>query len=350
MDLFGINGKKLTHTQIMENQLITKSVPTKADAVKSARPNPSNANGVFLSHKDAEEYRSYRRRKRLNEISACISATESSLMHGEDLQKVCERAVRLRQTAVKIPASKLTQAAYYLAGSKVMLDCVVGGTGETLSKVKAYEAKLAIKRKAREITAVVTPSFLDACRYGEIKKELRRIVRVIGKAKLKVRVDCVAYNASLSRVARVACEVGASFFSVPYFAGCERLRLELTGGCKLEVSGVENIDDFKRLSQIGVGRIVTDKAWELYTELLKEADEETRALFAEQKSVAEEGKQSNPQQSKAEKGNESTPVKVEAENQTEERRLALPTVCPSYPPSSETDYRCQLVGTELKFL
>ena len=57
MDLFGINGKKLTHTQIMENQLIINSVPTKADTAKSAvRPNQSN--GVFLSHKDAEEYRS----------------------------------------------------------------------------------------------------------------------------------------------------------------------------------------------------------------------------------------------------------------------------------------------------
>ena len=172
-----------------------------------------------------------------------------------------------------------------------------------------------------------------------------------------MRVDCVAYNASLSRVARVACEVGASFFSVPYFAGCERLRLELTGGCKLEVSGVENIDDFKRLSQIGVGRIVTDKAWEMYTELLKEADDETRALFDQQKTVDNAQTPSeNSQPSKAEKvekvvkENETAPVKADTQTETDKGRLALPTVCPSYPPSSETDYRCQLVGTELKFL
>ena len=360
MDLFGINGKKLSHTQIMENNLIAKSVPTKANAAKPAfKQEEKRADGVFLAQKDAEEYRAYRRRKRLGEISAAISATESSLIDGQDVQKVCERAVRLRQTAVKIPASKLTQAAYYLAGSKVALDCVVGGNGETLPKVKAYEAKLAVKRKAREITAVVTPSFLDACRYGEIKKELRRIARAIGKAKLKVRVDCVSYNASLSRVARVACEVGASFFSVPYFAGCERLRLDLTGGCKLEVSNVESVEEFKRLSEIGVGRIVTDKAWEIYTELLKEADEETRALFIEQKEVEKTKQPPTPNPQEKSKKEESTPPPQEPKKQEEPKRdeqgdgdrgLRLPAVCPQYPTPSETDYRCQLVGTELKFL
>lgn len=327
----------------MERNNNDKNVPTKANALLKAATE-KRADGVYISQKDAEEYRVYKRRKKLGEISAAISATESSLLDGEDVQKVCERAVRLRQTAVKIPASKLTQAAYYLAGSKVALDCVVGGDGETLSKVKAYEARLAVRKKAREITAVVTPSFLAACRYGEIKKELRRIARAIGKAKLKVRVDCVSYNASLSRVARVACEVGATYFSVPYFAGCERLRLDLTGGCKLEVSGVETTEEFKKLTEIGVGRIVTDKAWEIYSQLLKEADEETRTLFAEKPAE-------RPVEKPVEKPEE-TPVEKEKTPPIEQKNAVLPALCPPplLPTSSETDYRCRLEGTELKFL
>ena len=62
--------------------------------------------GVFLSNQDAEEYRIYKRRKKLNEISALISATEGSVIDGEDVQRICERAVRLKQSAVKLPLSK----------------------------------------------------------------------------------------------------------------------------------------------------------------------------------------------------------------------------------------------------
>ena len=324
----------------MEQKMENKAISTK-DGAAAGTP----VRGVFLSPKDAEEYRLYRRQKKLGEIAAAISVSESPLLGNEDIQRVCERAARLKQAAVKLPLSKMTQAAYYLAGSRVGLDCVIGGTGETLAKVKAYEARQAVKRKAREITVPVTPSLMDGCRYGEIKKELRRVSRAAKKANLKVRVENVLSATALSRVARLACEVGAKYFSVPYFKGCERLKLDLTNGCKLEVSGVEKTEDFKRLIEAGVGRIVTDRAWEIYTEWSKEADEETLSLFTQ------------PEQKE-------TPKSLPAPVQTaEEKTPALPAPSISggdTPPrvsggsfaskgGSETEYRCRLEGKELKF-
>ncbi|MBP3433676.1 MAG: hypothetical protein J6K50_00245, partial [Clostridia bacterium] len=119
----------------------------------------------------------------------------------------------------------------------------------------------------------------------------------------------------------------------------------LTSSSKLEVSGVEKTEDFKRLIEAGVGRIVTDRAWEIYTEWSKEADEETLSLFTQ------------PEQKE-------TPKSLPAPVQTaEEKTPALPAPSISggdTPPrvsggsfaskgGSETEYRCRLEGKELKF-
>lgn len=291
--------------------------------------------GVTLSAKDAEEYRAYLRRKKQQEITSAISSSAGTMMQGEDVQRVCERAVRLKQIAVKLPLSKINQAVYYLAGSKVKIDCAVGASGETLACVKAYEARQAVKRKASEITFCVTPSLIDSCRYSEIRKEMRRMKRAVGKAMLKVRVENTQVSTPVCRVARLACEVGANYFSVPYFKGCERFRMDLTGGCKLEVTGVEDTEEFKRLKEAGVARIVTDHAWEIYTQWTKQADAELSETFAE--------KQSPPKQP----AEEILPPPTNDETLPPPQREISSLTTGKDP---ETEYCCRLEGTQLKFM
>lgn len=243
--------------------------------------------GVYLTQAEAEEYRVYRRRQTVNSITAAIASSVATVLEKEDVQRACERAVRLKQAAVKTPLSKLGQTVYYLSGSAVKADCVIGGTGETLSKVKAYEAKLARRHGAQEITLVVTPSFVEYGRYGEVERELKRVKRAVGKLPLKVRVDNVGATGALTRVARIACVAGARCFSVPYFTGCEKLRQDMSGGCQLEVSGVETLGDYQHLRAAGVLKIVTSHAWEIYTEWVRvtnlEEDRQAEQKKTEQK-------------------------------------------------------------------
>ncbi len=197
MPEIGINAFPLSHNLAMEQQKTeNKTISTKeeknANAEKQNGVSTSAAkavSGVFLTHADAEEYRTYKKRKKLNEVTAAIARSEGTLMGGEDVQRACERAIRLRQAAVKLPLSKLSQAATYLARSGVKLDCVVGGTGETLVKVKAFEAREAVRRNAKEVTLVLTHSHLDCCRYGEIRREIRKVRRAAKRADLKVSVQ-----------------------------------------------------------------------------------------------------------------------------------------------------------------
>lgn len=296
--------------------------------------------GVVLSLKDAEEYRLYIRRKKQTEITSAISASAGTMMQGEDVQRVCERAARLKQIAVKLPLSKINQAVYYLAGSKVKIDCAVGVGAETLAKVKAFEARQAVKRKAGEITLYLTPSLIDGCRYGEIRKEIRKVKRAVGKAALKVRVEHTQVSTPLCRVARIACEEGAKYFSVPYFTGCERFRMDLTGGCGLEVTGVESMEDFRRLKDAGVGRIVTDHAWEIYSQWQKEAEAEVLETFARQVPPNE------PEIEETETEQEILPP-PDSQGESVPQPQELSSLATKDP---ETEYCCRLVGTELKFM
>ena len=131
---------------------------------------------------------------------------------------------------------------------------------------------------AKELTVAVTPSWLDGCRYAEIKKELRRFMRIAKGTAVKVWVDNRYPYATISRVGRIAAEVGAKYFSIPYFNGCERLRYDLFDGCRLEVVGVDTLPDFKKMIGAGVGRIVTAHGFEMYMEWMKELEETEKPL------------------------------------------------------------------------
>ncbi len=296
----------------MEQQTIEKQVSTTDE----------NGNEVRISRREAEEYRAYKRKQLQADIVAALSLSESTISQGDDVQRVCERAIRLRQAAVKTPLTKLALASRYLMGSRVRLDCVVGGTGETLTKVKTLETRLAVKNKAAEITLLIAPSLVDGCRYGEIRREIKRVKRAAGKVPLKVRVEQTSSLSVLSRIARIACESGAKYLSVPYFAACEGLRTSLGRGCALEVSNVQTTEAFQRLTKAGVARLVTDRGWEIYAEWLKQGYEQIEPPVS---ATSEEKREITTQDKQAD-----TP----------------PCECVK---NSETDYRCKVVGTKLTF-
>ena len=284
---------------------------------------------VTLTHNEAEEYCAYKRQKKISEIMAAMRRTESELFIGESAVKLCEQAIRLRQAAVKVLPSDLIARGETLLKSGVKLDCVLGGNGETMASVKAFEAKKALRAGASELTLVLTPSLILNCRYGELRKEIRRVRRAAKKAVLKVRLERTYPQASLERLARICAEQGAQYFSLPYFTGCERLQAELTGGCLLEISEIETLAVFKEMTGVGVGRMLVKRAWELYAEWLKEVEKITVA-----------------------KETLSASTKPE---ETDEEKRELPSRLPVLPMKApvnptQTNSRSRLEGSDLKFL
>ncbi len=227
---------------------------------------------VRISQREAEEYRAYKKQRKIAEIMGALSRSETPISVKDDIKKLTLRASRFRQAAVKVDPIAFPQVKSELFKSKVSLDYIVGGNGEVNAKAKAYEAKLARRAGAKELTLVLSPSAIFTCRYGEIRKEILRVKRAAKGVKLKVFMDQKYPYPMLARIARLCSELGVAYFCVPYFAGCEKLRYDLFKPCALEVSEVETLADFQKMAGAGVERIVTSRVLEIYTEWIKEAE------------------------------------------------------------------------------
>lgn len=230
---------------------------------------------VMLTQKEAEEYCAYKRQKKISEIMAALRRTESELTANDSAVRLGEQALRLRQAAVKMTPSELISRGMVIRKNGVKVDCIVGGNGETFPCVKVYEAKKALKEGAKEITLILTPSLIVNGRYTELRKEIKLIRRVTKRVVLKARVEKNYPQATLDRLVRICSETGVDYFSLPYFNGCERLQSNCKGGCLLEISGIDTLSLFKEMAGVGMGRMIVKRAWELYSEWLKEVEEIT---------------------------------------------------------------------------
>ncbi len=275
-DKKGIKGVCLSHNLRMEQQTESQTNFTKADLWQQRR--------VSITADEAVEYREYKRQRKRAEILGAIADSEGVLTNFEDVKRVRERAMRLRQAAVRMSTERLEQLGEIFIRSGVAVDCTVGGDGETIARVKAYEARRALRLKAKEITVMLSPYSVANCRYGAIRKELKKLRRATKKAVLKCRVDRVYGASVLSEVGRICAETGLQYFCVPYFEGCEKLKQDLKNGCLLQVSEVNTLTAFKKMRAAGVRRIVTSRAWEMYSEWMKEVE---KIDFPELKTRAE---------------------------------------------------------------
>lgn len=227
---------------------------------------------VRITTQEAIEYREYKRQKKRAEILSAVANSEGILLDCEDERKVRDNAMRLRQAAVCMSPERLQSLGEAYLQKGIAVDCIIGGNGETLAKVKAFEAKRAARLKARELSLVLSPYAVLNNRYEEIAKEIKLVKRAAPKLLLKVRVNR-AYNPTiLARLARISEGNGASYFCIPYHEGCERLKTELKKGCKLQVDGVDDLAVFKKMHGAGVQRIVTTQAWEMYSAWMKEVE------------------------------------------------------------------------------
>jgi len=281
LDIYGIATEDLSHNQSMENS--QKSMMDNLDLLARQKTPSGNMisqtgerkeDALTISSREALEYCAYKKQKKVSSIMEGISRAVCVLDEKEDVHRALAQALRLRISAIRVTPLQLEKNSAKFVERGVSADCIIGGNGETLSKVKACEAKLALRLKARQLTVKLAPSYINACRYAEMRREIRKIRRLAKKSILKVSVGGGS-TANLSRLARICSEVGVDYFSIPYFHGCERIKAELSGGVKLEVVGVESLVNYKKLVNAGVGRIVTGHIAEFYEEWIQEADKIT---------------------------------------------------------------------------
>ena len=174
--------------------------------------------GIVLSPNEAEEYCEFKRQKRIAEVAAELAKSELYAAERDmgigDLKKIADSAKRVKSAAVRVNPVHVPAMKNLLGASGVFIDCLVGGTGETLVKAKGYEAKLAVRSGAKEITLILCYSAIKSGRTGDTKREIKRVCRAARKAVVKVAADKTLTYAEILRLGKMAADCGAKFLTV----------------------------------------------------------------------------------------------------------------------------------------
>ncbi len=249
-----------------------------AASAKSSIDTKNTGASIVLS--PTEEYCVFKRKKRVEEVLSALKKTvvaPPAELTAAEISKCAEIARGVKSLALRVPPNKLAAAKNALSG-KVAADAIVGGNGETLWKAKRYETKRAIAGGAGRITLILSASAVSAGKFGETKREIKKICKAAKKRPVTVALT-EAFARTLDKlvwkkIAALAADYGAKYLSVPFYAGAAELRAFLKDTCMLEVAGVENSADFKILAAAGAESMVVSAAAleKIRKELLAEAE------------------------------------------------------------------------------
>lgn len=132
----------------------------------------------------------------------------------EQIIKVCREARENKFASVCINPSYVKLAREQLKSSGVKVCTVIGfPLGANDTRVKSYEAKIAIEDGANEVDMVINVGKLKAKDYEYVKNDIKAVVNEAkGKALAKVIIEtCLLTDEEKVKVCKLAMEAGADF-------------------------------------------------------------------------------------------------------------------------------------------
>lgn len=237
---------------------------------------------VTLSAAEVAEYGEFKRARREAEISftlakLIIDASRRETDHAA-LKRACDAAVKLKAAGVLVSPVNVAAAKKLLAGSEISVNCIVGGTGESLISVKKIETKKAVRLGSAGVRLVLCYSRLTGGGINYLKREVKRVRRAVRKGSLIVSLeDHSLKEEDVSLGVRAACAGKANGVCV---RGETELVLravkEAAGRLTVEVSGVENAEQLRLLLKAGAVRATTGCGEKISEELFAALDGSVR--------------------------------------------------------------------------
>ncbi|MDE6128192.1 MAG: deoxyribose-phosphate aldolase [Lachnospiraceae bacterium] len=188
----------------------------------------------------------------------------------EDIQKLCEEAVRYRTASVCIPPTyvKRVREAY---GDTLCICTVVGfPLGYSVAEAKAAEVRQALLDGCDEIDMVVNISDVKNGLYDKVKAEIAGLKEICKDHILKVIVEtCYLSEAEKAAMCRIVTEAGADYIKTSTGFGTGGATKEdvalfqkhIGSGVKIKAAGgVQTLADLQAFIELGCDRVGTSKA------------------------------------------------------------------------------------------
>ena len=130
-----------------------------------------------------------------------------------DILRICEEAKAYHTASVCVNSCWAATAKEALAGSGVMVCCVVGfPLGAMSTAAKAFETEDAVKQGAQEIDMVINIGWVHDHMDDAVLEEIRSVRDACQKQVLKVIVECCLLSEDeMKRMCQVVSDSGADF-------------------------------------------------------------------------------------------------------------------------------------------
>ncbi len=185
-----------------------------------------------------------------------------------DIDKLCAEAQQYDFASVCVNPHFVSRCATNLKGSNVKVCTVIGfPLGQTLTSVKVYETKAAIKAGAEEIDMVINISMLKQRLDIEFQGEIAQVKQACAGHLLKVIIEtCLLSDEEKVRACRLAVGAGADYVktSTGFASGGATIAdvalMRQTVGPTIGVKasgGIRSLEDVKAMVEAGATRIGT---------------------------------------------------------------------------------------------
>jgi len=209
------------------------------------------------------------------ELKEILSRCDHTLLKQEStweqIQEVCDDAVKFGCASVCIPACYVKRASEYL-GEKMKVCTVIGfPNGYSTTAVKVFETENAIRHGADEIDMVINIGWVKDQRWDRLLEEIREIKASCKGHVLKVIVEtCLLTEAEKIKMCEIVTASGADYIKTSTgfsTAGATREDVKLFKehvgpGVKIKAAGgiatLQDAEDFINLGadRLGTSRIV----------------------------------------------------------------------------------------------
>ena len=194
----------------------------------------------------------------------------------EDIEKLCEEAVKYHFASVCVYPYYVKAVADYLKGTNVEVCTVVGfPNGMNTTNTKVYEAIEAVDNGATEIDMVINIGALKAKEYDYVKNEIEEVRDSIGGKTLKVIIEtCLLTDEEIIKMTEICNDTFVNFIKTSTGfdkEGATVHAVELINKHKNEVleikasGGIRDIKTCEALINAGATRIGTSSGVKLMT-------------------------------------------------------------------------------------
>src|SRR3569623_352155 len=134
----------------------------------------------------------------------------------EEVVKLCEEARKYRFASVCVNTTWVPLCKAMLAGTDVMVSCVVGfPLGAMSPTAKAYVARDAVRQGAREVDMVINIGALKSKDYETVFEDICRVVKASAPAPVKVILETSALPHEEKIIATSLSKLGGAAFVKP---------------------------------------------------------------------------------------------------------------------------------------